>query len=296
MKQQITFDDVFPNNFDNFDPRTKIEMLKVINSALYSIKSLGLVSKNIIAEYIVKRYAEDYTIVTNSTKPNQHTISMRKRYEPLTIFDKYGHYISYSKFLSDIKKGKFETALTVYDKLRKDTSTIIPDNRKEEAKAPEDFQYEDAYDINENVSYSKEDATGSGLKYYIDKAKYGKGILEVRYKKNKHLTTDFKPQKISSNLKKAIDYEFHGGKNTDFSLNKEEQRVFNNLKRKFGKEVDDSEEKELMDKFDTIVGQINAGNDSHMLKQQLRSLLIYCMKTGAMSRNDVLSYFLEYSL
>lgn len=72
---------------------------------------------------------------------------------------------------------------------------------------------------------------------------------------------------MSSNLKKAIDNEFHGmstersgGKNPDFTLNKEEQRVFNNLKKKIGKTVDSKEEDELMDKFDTIVGQINAGN------------------------------------
>jgi hypothetical protein len=60
--------------------------------------------------------------------------------------------------------------------------------------------------------------------------------------------------------------------------------------------VDDEEETELMNKFETLVGEIQSGNDNPLLKQQLRTMLIYSMKTGAMSRKDVLDYFLELGL
>lgn len=137
-------------------------------------------------------------------------------------------------------------------------------------------------------------------KYYIDKKSLNKNILEIKYHKNKHLLEKFKSTKISNDLKKKIGKgfldEYKDEDLDNVKLNAEEKRIYNQLMKLFGNEVDDEESQQLDNKFETIVGQIKAGNDNPLLKQQLRSMLIYAMKTGAMKRNNVLDYFLEFSL
>jgi hypothetical protein len=138
-------------------------------------------------------------------------------------------------------------------------------------------------------------------KYFIDKKKFNKNILEVKYKKNNHLLEKFKTTKISNDLKTKIGKglvadEYDESDLDNVKLDAEEQRIYNSLMKLFGNEVDDDENDELMSKFDTLVGQIKAGNDNPLLKQQLRSMLIYAMKTNAMRRGNVLDYFLEFNL
>ena len=147
-----------------------------------------------------------------------------------------------------------------------------------------------------------EDTTGAGLKIkhknlYIPKHKFNNGILEVRYKKNKHLIQELKPLKMGKGLQNAIYSKLVNNKDLSLnSLSQQEKRVYDMLLKKFGHKVDNSEYKEIHNKFEVLIGEINSGNDNPKIKQQLRSLLIYCMKTHILTRDQVLEYFLEYNL
>jgi hypothetical protein len=208
-----------------------------------------------------------------------------------------------------VKNGEKQSSNAYKSALEKRSLILVIDiynNLYNRSRIQKISQKEAAIPADTNNALDKSDIIdGSGLrstKYYIDRRAFGRGILAVRYRKNKHLLQDMKPVQMSNDLKRKIENRISiggSGNNNDIDdikLNSEEHRVYNQLLKKYGNEIDDTEQKELDKKFNTLIGEISAGNDNKLLKQELRSMLIYSMKTGAISRSDCLDYFLEFSL
>jgi hypothetical protein len=135
-------------------------------------------------------------------------------------------------------------------------------------------------------------------KYYIDKHKLGSGILEIRYAKNRHLT-NIKPQMITNNMQKIV-HDIIGKKTfdqTDYhKLEHTEKNLARNLNQMFGCGVDVHSDDSLDKEFQLCLGELDAGNDSHQLKQKARKYILHAMKTGKFPRNTAYDLICEYGL
>jgi len=124
-------------------------------------------------------------------------------------------------------------------------------------------------------------------KYYVDQQKLGRGILEVRYAKNRHLT-NIKPQMISNEMRKVVTDMVN--KNsfdpTDYhKLQDTEKHLARGLNQMFGCGVDVHSDDSLDKELQICLGETEAGNNSHQLKQKARKLIMYAIKTGRFPRN-----------
>lgn len=136
-----------------------------------------------------------------------------------------------------------------------------------------------------------------GSKYYIDSRKVGKGILEVRYLKNRHLT-NLKTQNISDDMKPIVS-DIVEGKGIDKTLynklSKKEKNLVGHL-AKMSQNDEEFDDDEFTKEFQIIVGQIEAGNNSEMLKQKLRSYIFYGVKIGKIPRQQAYDLMIEFGL
>ena len=155
------------------------------------------------------------------------------------------------------------------------------------------------------VSDSKE---GHGLKptekqihkkYFIDTHKLNNNVLEIRYNKNRHLT-NVKSQVIGNGVKQII----HNILNND-SLNEKDYHVLTEHEKHLIRTILNMLEKshllsnadeQFNDKFQILLGEWNAGNNSEMLRNQLKQYIIHAMKLNMIGRQAGQQMLIEMSL
>lgn len=149
--------------------------------------------------------------------------------------------------------------------------------------------------------------TGSGLgglkssnehkimnKYYVDKYKLNKNILEIRYIKNRHLIP-VKSSFISSLFKTMIEDVLNNVKPSFEKykkLSRIEQNLFKNLIPYLGldfEDFEDDEDNSFSKRFEIIRGEILAGNTNLAIRKEARQYLIHLYQTGKLSRSNYLT-------
>ena len=136
-------------------------------------------------------------------------------------------------------------------------------------------------------------------KYFIDTNKLNNNVLEVRYNKNRHLT-NIKSQIIGNGVKNII----HNIINDDTMNEKEYHELTENEKHLIRTILNmlekshliKNKDQEFNEKFQILLGSYNAGNNSEILKNQLRQYIIHAMKLGIIPRNTGNAMLLELSL
>ena len=124
-------------------------------------------------------------------------------------------------------------------------------------------------------------------KYFIDTHKLNNNVLEVRYNKNRHLT-NVKTQVIGNGVKSII----HNIIN-DNNMNQKDYHVLTqqekHLIRTILNMLDKSHllsnaGKEFNERFQILLGEYNAGNNSEILRNQIKQYILHAMKLNMISR------------
>ena len=136
-------------------------------------------------------------------------------------------------------------------------------------------------------------------KYFIDTHKLNNNVLEIRYNKNRHLT-NVKTQVIGNGVKNII----HDITNND-NMNEKDYHVLTehekHLIRTILHMLDKSHllsnaDEQFNNKFQILLGEYNASNNSEILRNQLKQYIIHAMKLGIIPRNTGNAMLLEMSL
>ncbi len=136
-------------------------------------------------------------------------------------------------------------------------------------------------------------------KYFIDTHKLNNNVLEIRYNKNRHLT-NVKSQVIGNGVKQII----HNILNND-SLNEKDYHVLTEHEKHLIRTILNMLEKshllsnadeQFNTKFQILLGQYNAGNNSEMLRNQLKQYIIHAMKLNMIGRQAGQQMLIEMSL
>ena len=135
-------------------------------------------------------------------------------------------------------------------------------------------------------------------KYFIDKEMLdNRNILEIRHVKNRHLT-NIKPIRVSDKVKdlvyKLIDeninvFDFKG-------LKTEEKALLKLLAKQFNVSLDIIQGDEMDEDFRIMLGEIEAGNDSDLLKRKLKSYIYTFIAHGRLSRSAGMNLINQYGL
>lgn len=137
--------------------------------------------------------------------------------------------------------------------------------------------------------------TGSGIevkhqnvngKYYIDRSKLKKNVLEIRYVKNRHLIP-VKPHVISAKFRNIIENHLQGEfKASDtYDLTAKEKHLLVMVAPYLNINKDDLDENnEYHDRFEVIRGSILAGNNNESIKKEARKYLLHAYQTGQINR------------
>ena len=136
-------------------------------------------------------------------------------------------------------------------------------------------------------------------KYFIDTNKLNNNVLEVRYNKNRHLT-GIKTQIVGNGVRNIIsniinddtmnEKEYH-------ELTENEKHLIRTILNMLEKShLIKNKDQEFNEKFQILLGSYNAGNNSEILKNQLKQYIIYAMKINIIPRNTGNSMLVELSL
>jgi hypothetical protein len=136
-------------------------------------------------------------------------------------------------------------------------------------------------------------------KYFIDTNKLNNNVLEVRYNKNRHLT-GIKTQIVGNGVKNIIsniidndtinEKEYH-------TLSQNEQHLIRTILNMLEKShLLSNKDEEFNEKFQILLGSYNAGNNSEILKNQLKQYIIHAMKLNIIPRNTGNAMLVELSL
>ncbi len=110
-------------------------------------------------------------------------------------------------------------------------------------------------------------------KYFIDTNKLNNNVLEVRYNKNRHLT-GIKTQIIGSGVKNIINNIINDDKMDEkeyHTLSQNEQHLIRTILHMLEKShLIKNKDEEFNEKFQILLGEYNAGNNSEILRNQLK--------------------------
>jgi hypothetical protein len=136
-------------------------------------------------------------------------------------------------------------------------------------------------------------------KYILNENLLGSGILELRHAKNRHLT-NLKPMHVSKPVRKIVkDVTSIGTLDTrDYKkLHEQEKHLVRQILNKFKKShLLDENTDNFQEDFEVLVGSWKAGNNSNLLRQQLRDCIAYGMKTSRIPRNVAIDMILELGI
>lgn len=126
-------------------------------------------------------------------------------------------------------------------------------------------------------------------KYYVNEDLLkNNGILEIRYVKNHHLA-HVKPPMLSEKCKGCVTSMINGGKiNPDHfvSLNQFEKDMLRKIDKLFNtnQNLHDDDNELLHKNFELLKGSYLAGNDSRLVKDQLKQYIFHAYELGKISR------------
>jgi hypothetical protein len=136
-------------------------------------------------------------------------------------------------------------------------------------------------------------------KYFIDTNKLNNNVLEVRYNKNRHLT-GIKTQIIGNGVKNIISNIIDNDNmdQTEYDTLSDSERhlirtILNMLEKSH---LIKNKDEEFNEKFQILLGSYNAGNNSEILKNQLKQYVLHAMRLNLIPRNVGNSMLLELSL
>ena len=133
-------------------------------------------------------------------------------------------------------------------------------------------------------------------KYFIDKSKLNKNVLEIRYVKNRHLT-NIKSQMISNEVKKILQDVINNGTfdTKDFyKLPNVEQHLMRTVLSMLDlSDVLDGDDDAFGKKFEILKGELASGNNSQLLKHKLKQYIMHGLKIGRIPQHEAFSMLLE---
>jgi hypothetical protein len=124
-------------------------------------------------------------------------------------------------------------------------------------------------------------------KYFIDTHKLNNNVLEVRYNKNRHLT-NVKTQVIGHGVKNII----HSIINDD-DMNQNEYHVLTEQEKHLIRTILNMLDKSHLlsnadeafnERFQILLSEYNAGNNSEILRNQIKQYILHAMKLNMISR------------
>jgi hypothetical protein len=136
-------------------------------------------------------------------------------------------------------------------------------------------------------------------KYFIDTNKLNNNVLEVRYNKNRHLT-GIKTQIVGNGVRNIINNIINDDKMDEkeyHELTENEKHLIRTILNMLEKShLIKNKDQEFNEKFQILLGSYNAGNNSEILKNQLRQYIIHAMKLNIIPRNTGNAMLIELSL
>jgi hypothetical protein len=125
-------------------------------------------------------------------------------------------------------------------------------------------------------------------KYYIDMKKFDKNILSLKYTATGNIVPNFKSVIINNNVKKVIN-DIMNKKFQEYdykSLSIIEKRLVSKLSDFMGGvEGVDNTDDEFQKNYDILVGSIYAGNDSKIIKNKLKQMILVAMDENRIPKN-----------
>ena len=124
-------------------------------------------------------------------------------------------------------------------------------------------------------------------KYFIDTHKLNNNILEVRYNKNRHLT-NIKTQVIGNGVKNIIHNIINDNNmnQKDYHvLTQQEKHLIRTILNMLDKNhlVSNADE-EFNERFQILLSEYNAGNNSEILRNQIKQYILHAMKLNMIGR------------
>jgi hypothetical protein len=217
-------DDIFPKPFEEMRPKLLFGYLNQVQYAFLAILKNPLFDSTFLRDTIMKQYAIN-------TKSDMPIGKLQEIYQsPTKTVGGEVEIRSISDYKALLSPKSDATKIAIYESVLKSQNLFTPEQGASETALPDDDIPEEEHVTESTASAS----AGSGIirnkRYYVDKKAFGKGILEVRYNKNKHLMQDMKPIKMSKDMKSKIESNLVGNGLPDtYKLNKEEQRIYNKL-------------------------------------------------------------------
>ena len=136
-------------------------------------------------------------------------------------------------------------------------------------------------------------------KYRIDKRKLDAGILEIRYITNRHLIP-IKSRHVSAKFRKFLMTYLATGyfdAKAHYDLIPEEKYLFNAIAKYTGFDLDELESDDsFIKRWDVIIGELEAGNDSKELKKEARKYIVLAQNMGMLSRENANGIIWQYDL
>ena len=148
----------------------------------------------------------------------------------------------------------------------------------------------------EKADVVEETKAGHGLKpsekqihrkYFIDTHKLNNNVLEVRYNKNRHLT-NVKTQVIGNGVKNIIHNIINDNnmnQNDYHVLTQQEKHLIRTILNMLDKNhlVSNADE-EFNERFQILLSEYNAGNNSEILRNQIKQYILHAMKLNMIGR------------
>ena len=265
-----------------------------------------IIEYNKIKSPEIDKTFQDYLLKYGITYGNPNGSGQLPKLESFLVKQTNLNLININDIIEALKTDKHLSQYKKYDRNK------LIKKLKEEPNNKGDIIYDDLTTEQLLELYKKitgKEYIGSGIlrptekqinkKYFIDTNKLNNNVLEVRYNKNRHLT-NIKSQIIGNGVKNII----HNIINDDTMNEKEYHELTENEKHLIRTILNmlekshliKNKDQEFNEKFQILLGSYNAGNNSEILKNQLRQYIIHAMKLGIIPRNTGNAMLLELSL
>lgn len=137
-----------------------------------------------------------------------------------------------------------------------------------------------------------------GDKYYIDTKNLNNNLLHIKYIKTQNNVPTFKPILISDELKALVKHVIKN-KTIDEGLmskvSKPEMRIFGKFAKFLNMQIEDADATDDDKQFKILLGEYSSGNDSEIVRKELKKYIIRALQEGKMPKNQAYQYLIELS-
>jgi hypothetical protein len=233
----------------------------------------GLKNKEIVEKIALIRDADDKIITTNDmvlrtfldTKDIQYSKNatavenMFKKMNATLLKELYDRLLDH---YHPIKPGEIQ-----YNDLQPDENTIVEETKEGHGLKPSEKQIH--------------------KKYFIDTQKLNNNILELRYAKNRHLT-NIKSQFIGHGVKNIIHSIINDNnmnQNEYHVLTEQEKHLIRTILHMLDKaHLLSNADEAFNERFQILLSEYNAGNNSEILRNQIKQYILHAMKLNMIGR------------